>query len=141
MYLAPFLRLGVPEFHSQDTGTGHGKVRSVEHVAGVGIYIGAIETEDLEDAEIAGEGHGDAFGAAFLVGGGCGAEDAGPGLRRLVVGADGFAGDGICGWVFGVEVEDSRGSLLEKFSSSVAEEFVDADLDFEGYVAVLSVQY
>ena len=30
-----------------------------------------------------------------------------------------------------VEIEDSRGGFLEEFSCAVAEEFVDADLDFE----------
>lgn len=38
-----------------------------------------------------------------------------------------------------VEVVGSRGGFLEEFASAVAEEFVDADLDFEGLVAVGAV--
>lgn len=35
-----------------------------------------------------------------------------------------------------VEVEDAGGGFLEEFSGAVAKELVDADLDFEGGVAV-----
>lgn len=95
--LAPFTRCRVPVFHGCDAGASHGEVGGVEDVAGRAVDIfsggGAVsEAEDGEDGEVAAEGHGDAFGAAFLVGGGDAAEDAGPGLSWLVVGGYGFVG-------------------------------------------------
>lgn len=95
--LAPFARVRVPVFDCCDAGAGHGEVGGVEDVAGGGVHfvgggIGGGEAEDGEDVEVAAEGHGDAFGAAFLVGGGDAAEDAGPGLPWLVVCGDGFVG-------------------------------------------------
>lgn len=38
-----------------------------------------------------------------------------------------------------VEVVGSRGGFLEEFPRAVTEEFVDADLDLEGEIAVIAV--
>jgi hypothetical protein len=38
-----------------------------------------------------------------------------------------------------VEVVVARGGFLEEFAAAVAEEFVEADLDFEGFVFVFVV--
>ena len=40
-----------------------------------------------------------------------------------------------------VEIEDAGRCLLEELAGAVAEEFVDADLDFEGRVAVFLVEF
>lgn len=49
-------------------------------------------------------------------------------------------GDGGDGRVGVVEVELAWGGFLEEFAASVTEEFVEADLDFEGLVGVGFVQ-
>ncbi len=83
--------------------------------------------EDLEDGEVAAEGHGDAFGAAFFVGGSCGAEDGGVGLGGEVVGGDWEVGYGAEGRGGVGEVVGCGAGLLEEFSGAVAEEFVAGD--------------
>lgn len=139
--LPPLLGLGVPELEGDDAGARHGEVGRVEDVAGgarhvdFGVVAGA-EAEEGEDAEVAGEGHGDAFGAAFLVGRGEGGEEGGVRFGGFVVGGAGFPRHGAEGGVLPVEVEDARRGFLEQFAGAVAKEFVDADLDFEGGVAV-----
>ncbi len=59
----------------------------------------------------------------------------------LVIGRDGFAGDGTGGWGFVIEVVNARGGLLQELSGAVAEEFVDSDLHFECCVAIFLVDF
>jgi len=90
VYLAPLVALRIPAFHREHAGARHGEVGGVEDIARFAMDIdGAVAvTEDGEEGEFAGEGHGDAFGAAFLVGAGGGAEEGGVGFVGFVVGRD-----------------------------------------------------
>jgi hypothetical protein len=134
--LAPFTTLGVPELEGDDARACHAEVSGVEDVAGGAVDVDApvAEAEELQDGELARERHGDAFGAAFLVAGGDGTEHGAPGLAGLVPCAYGRVGDGGDGGVFVVEVEFPWGGFLEELAAAVAEELVQADLDFEGVV-------
>lgn len=60
-------------------------------------------------------------------------------MAGAVVGCDGEVREGGGGGVLVVEVEDARGGLLEELAAAVAKEFVEADLHFEGDVAVGAV--
>ena len=86
--LSPFPAPRVPEFQRHDARPRHGQVAGVEDVAGFAVHVdrAVAEAEDLEEGEVAGEGHGDAFGAAFLVGRGGGTEDGAVRFGRAVVG-------------------------------------------------------
>ena len=120
--LAPFRALGVPELQRHDARSRHGEVAGVEDVAGFAGHVGlaVAEAEDVEEREVAREGHGDAFGAAFFVGGSGGAEDGAVCFGGVVVGRYGLFGHGADGRVLVVEVEDAGGCLLEQFAGAVA---------------------
>jgi len=131
----------VPELEGGDARAGHLQVADVQDVAGFGVDVrsAVAVAEDGEDVEVRAQGHGDALGAALFVAGAHAAEDGAPGLAGLVPGRDGLVVDGADGGVGGVEVEFAGGGFLEHFAAAVAEEFVEADLDFEGFVFVFVV--
>lgn len=60
-------------------------------------------------------------------------------MAGLVPARDGLAGKGIDGRVLVVEVVFPWCGFLEEFAAAVAQEFVEADLDFEGWIAVVAV--
>jgi hypothetical protein len=139
--LAVAARSRVPELQSGDSRACHLQVADVQDVAGLGVDVlfSVAVAEDLENFEVGAEGHGDALGAALFVAGAHATEYSAPGLAGLVPGRDWLVVDRVDGRVLDVEVEVARGGFLQHFAAAVAEEFVQADLDFEGFVFVFVV--
>jgi hypothetical protein len=117
------------------------QVADVQDVAGLGVdvWFSVAVAEDFEDFEVRAQGHGDALGAALFVAGAHAAEDGAPGLAGLVPGRDGLVVHRVDGRILDVEVEVAGRGFLQHLAAAVAEEFVQADLDFEGFVFVFVV--
>lgn len=62
-------------------------------------------------------------------------------MAGFVISGDWLVGDWADGWILGIEIELARLRFLKQFTSAVAKELVDTDLNLKSCITVLLVDW